>query len=459
MSLIDLGEIGAPTVHTGRLPARRPARRGWRAGTVLVGVLALLSGSTVVDPLSGTLLLGTVPMGPGGADYGLDGDLLNVARGFPGEPAPVAVYRLGDRLTPRSSLPAGIPLARVSDTLLVATGRCPDSSEGVTGVDPDTGRVRWRRPGRPLTATGRLVLVARPDGAPCAGTGTGRPVTADAVDAATGRVAWTVSTVERVRPRPSGRDLPVLHLADWSGRLVRRDARTGAALGAPVAAPLPPGTGSAATATPLGTELLTLPGALLVLTAAGPDTAVAAVDPVSLRTLWTDRRTGEIGVTACGDLVCLSGPEGTAARSVRDGRVLWRAPWAVRASRSVRWAVGYPALARLGSSRPAVLLDVRTGRTVAGLRGWRIAWPLTLPWSDTGDVAAPEDLLLYRQEDEGTVLGRLEPVDGGFAVWPRARVPAVLSGCSAAGRHLACRAPSPAGPQGVIEVRRLPPGA
>ena len=466
--LIDLGEVGAepaPGPPGVSVPPGRswPARRRWGVAVVLLLVLALPTASGVPDPAGHPALVGVLSADQSDTEFGLDGNLLYVSHGFPGEPPTLRIYRLGARLTPAAPAVTGALLTRSADTLVLMTGWCPDNPEGLTGIDARTGVVRWRHPGRPLTVAGSLVLLARPTGPACVDQPVGRAATADAVEIATGRVAWTATTVDNVHARPSTRDRPVIYLADDAGRLVRRDARTGTALGPkPVAVPVPPGRGSAATAPAGGTELIILPDALLVVTFLGPDVALATLDPVSLRTLWSDRWTGEIGVAVCGALVCVNGPDGTTARSARDGRVAWRTSWTAEGLDGWRWAVGFSAARGIGPGTPVVLLDVRTGRAVARLDGWRVAWPRSFPWLGTTEASdSAGDVLLYRDDGGRTVLGRLERTTGGFAPRASARIPAPLAGCAIAGRYLACRAPgTPAAtvPDGAIQVRRLPPG-
>src|SRR6266508_1603658 len=166
--LIDLGEHRRPEPDVPRTRRLRWAR-GWvrrRAPLVAVALAALILGTLTASVRTPQLvemaLLTVEPLGR--ADFTVDGDAIYLRLDSPITEGDVRRFDLADGrsrwdLVADSTKFTGT--AMYGGALFVTAGVCPSLRDAeVLAVDPATGTVRWRRPGRPVGAvTGARLLV------------------------------------------------------------------------------------------------------------------------------------------------------------------------------------------------------------------------------------------------------------------------------------------------------------
>ena len=162
-----------------------------------------------------------------------------------------------------------------------------------------------------------------------------------------------------------------------------------------------------------------------------PAAMVSAYDPVTLQQRWTRPAGYAFGVTACGRLTCLTGPDGVRAVDPADRRrALVPARLAQRRAARAAWCS--PTAPRPGTNDPVGVVDPATGEVLVDLQGWRLG-----P-GDGGD-----QLLVTRVVDAGarTMVAVADPGDATApARWPS--LPAGTGDCQSVPERLVCRSTS-----------------
>ncbi|MEV4702591.1 PQQ-binding-like beta-propeller repeat protein [Actinoplanes sp. NPDC049316] len=356
--VIDLGlargepdEYAAPTRST--VP-------DWFA-PVMVAVLVLF-GSTASAAPPPPALTPVLSMRVGPADpYTLTGDGTLLAQSL----GVLASYDLGDghlRWQAGSAMPTFRLRTGHGLVLLRPFSGNPRIDPGTTAISLDNGSSRWRRSGSIVTVAGSSTLLAVSNVRSFSGPGRRVQGSVEAVDPATGRSSWTV-------PVPSTAVLTgVPGPAEYPWRmLLVHDDRTAAvhdlATGAELARVQLP-------AADYGPDNPVLSGGLLLLrhpTLGGR--MVSAFDPVTLQRRWTRPAGYAFGVTGCGALACLAGPDGVRAIEPADGTLRWYRPaWrSVEQRGGLVLAYGSPD----GDNDPVGLIDPDTGEVRTDLDGWR----------------------------------------------------------------------------------------
>ncbi|BCJ54907.1 hypothetical protein Asp14428_63820 [Actinoplanes sp. NBRC 14428] len=290
---------------------------------------------------------------------------------------------------------------------------------GTTAVSLADGTPRWRRAGSVVTVAGSPALLAVSSVRSFSGPGRRVQGPVEAVDPATGRTRWRVdvpsTAVLAGVPGPAGEEPRMLLLHDDRTAVVH-DLTTGAVL---ARAQLP--------AADYGPDNPVVSGGLLLLrhpTLTGR--VVSAFDPVTLRQRWTRPAGFAFGVTTCGALTCLAGPDGVRAVDPADGATSWFRPeWrSVEQRGGLVVAFGTPA----GETDPAGIIDPASGQVVVDLHGWRIV-------PGTGG----DHLLVARTVDAGarTMVAIASPGAGRPELL--SDLPAGTGDCQAAPGRLVCR--------------------
>ncbi|MDT4989321.1 MAG: outer membrane protein assembly factor BamB [Micromonosporaceae bacterium] len=413
--LIDLGQPGDELRSDrgdggdgGDGPVRTPR------GLALTLVVLLVAAGLVADtpPPRFTVLFSMVAVHN---DFEVLGDRLYLLAG-PDTPSQISAYGLRDG---RQLWRTGALTGTSYDTVYQAGGRmllvpnpCLSTSEHVStvAVEAASGREVWRRPGVPEwpIAGGRLVVLRE------AGTGSGcsaayLPIDAPpdrwtAVDMATGQPVWTL-------------DIPVLtsvafdanddaDLADGGsagggrgggtvagprravfvgtdGSVTSRDLATGAVTGRitlpELASPAVAGVGTSHTVN--GPDL-TVAGTVAVVTRRlGATAELTGYDVVRLTRRWSvrvpvgpadPRSAGDFVATGgCGPMLCVYGPE-TVFLDPHDGRERWRTTRSIITVQGGNGLFADPTPSGEEPSRDRLsVYDLRTGRSVVDLSGWR----------------------------------------------------------------------------------------
>ncbi|MBY8871194.1 PQQ-like beta-propeller repeat protein [Micromonospora sp. PLK6-60] len=360
MSVIELGELrhGDEPDPEPRRPA--PPTRSGRA--VLLAILALLTLAASAPPAAGQRHV-TIT-GPGESGYRIADGRLFVSDGpsrWDGT-SEVVAYRLPDgaRLW-RLPLPRGEQPVNLTDhasTLLVLT-RSPGTGElTAVGVDPATGRVRWRQAGYPLPARDGVLLFE--DYPSAGGAGLAR-----AIDAGSGALRWSRPIpVEGLGYEFGADGVDRLALIGPGGRVQVLDAGSGAVLR----------TGRVPVATLVDgqrSDVVVAAGLLLINDPAGTLTAYG-LDRLDRRWSLPPELNRDRLLEPCGDGLCLRTDQpGLRMIDPATGRERWRAD---------QWRMVWPVGDRLlvaadGEQREAdfVVLDQRTGRRLAALGRWRLS--------------------------------------------------------------------------------------
>jgi outer membrane protein assembly factor BamB len=252
--------------------------------------------------------------------------------------------------------------------------------------------------------------------------GSGRRVQGlvDAVGAQTGTTRWQVpvpSTAVLIPvPGPAGNGPRMLLVHDDRTAAVH-DLGTGSLL-----------TSAALPAADYGPDNPTVAGGLLVLRHPTPTgRMVSAFDPVTLRLRWTRPAGYAFGVSPCGPLICLTGPDGVRAVEAGGGLQRWlRTGWrSIEQRGSVAVAYGTPA----GETDPVGMIDPATGQVLVDLRGWRLV-------SGTG---GGNHLLVTRLVDSGSRTMVAVAAPGGGRPRLLADLPAGTGDCQAVPDRLVCR--------------------
>jgi outer membrane protein assembly factor BamB len=394
--LIDLGELSdrVPVDAVDRDPAR------WPRGPLIALVLLLAAGLLVADRAPVRLRTAvTTSYAP--ATYHLAGDVLYV---FDEAYAPTRVkaYHLTDGrlmwdvVSPRAV--AYDQAARIGDVTFLVPNPCTAASPVETvALDTGSGRELWRREGIPEERVlgDRLVVMGRPG--PSHGCGglfadvVAPPVFWDAVEVATGRLAWSFQVPHAARVAydyADGDHLRYAVMIAADGTATTHDLRTGAATGTlrlPALA-LPPTPATVPDSTSPVTPDLDVAGDLALMVGRRPGTSLIDVVTYDLRTFaprWThtvdnmgpDLREGRdyYGAGRCGDRLCLFGSAVTVVLDPRDGRELWRTRLTMIAAAGDRVLTADPEVPESQDKPSGLTLHrLRTGRPVADLAGWQV---------------------------------------------------------------------------------------
>ena len=431
--LIDLGEL-----HNPGEPAQPPRRPRWSRVPlpVAVAVLGLLAVGTQ-----------TAAAGPAGLlpAYTLDADSISAQADdasvyvIAGLTPTLTAYRVGDGgVRWRRDVPVGrsTRVEPTGDGPLLVTVTCAEGANTqVTRLDGTTGAPGWSAWGAPVGPApgGRLLLARRPPTCPDDPAGTGMPGSLDAVDARTGRVAWSIP----IRPDDRGTvsatedDVRRLVLVHVDGTVELWDTTTGtrlvstriAALAAPPPWHVESGVGTNAEGG------MVLAGDLLLLTTlAGEDAVLRGYRLDAHAERWEYRTNrdafpGAYAVTPCGALVCLLGEHRTTALDSATGRRMWQSDTSMLVE-------GYGRV--LGEDAHALrLLDAATGASVAGWPSWH-----RLPALGRGRGA----LLAVRAAAGGTQVAEVDPVAGTLR--PLGAVSGGLTACELRVGRLLCTTPA-----------------
>ncbi|MFI7544506.1 PQQ-binding-like beta-propeller repeat protein [Actinoplanes sp. NPDC049599] len=412
--VIDLGLArGEPDEYV------RPARStmpDWFA-PVLVAVIVLLSSAASAAPQPSALSpVLTLPFGP--ADpYALtdDGDLLAQTYGT------ISSYDLSDghlnwqagSVSPTYRLRTG------GDLVLMRPWSGTQGDPGTTAISLTTGVAQWRRSGNVVTIAGSSALLAVNA---VRSSGSGRRVQGpvDALEPFGGTTRWQVpvpSTAVLMGVPGPGDNGPRMLLMHDSQLAAVHDLDNGRLL---ASARLP--------AADYGPDNPSIAGGLLVLRHPTPTgRMVSAFDPVTLRLRWVRPAGFAFGVSSCGPLICLTGPDGVRAVEADDGLQRWfRTGWrSVEQRGGALVAFGTPE----GETEPVGTIEPATGEVLVDLRGWRL-------------VSGPgggDHLLVTRAADASgrTMVAVAAP--GGVRPELLADLPAGTGDCQSVPGRLVCR--------------------
>jgi outer membrane protein assembly factor BamB len=423
--MIDLGEIRGNAQAS---VAVAPRRSRGVAAAASVALAAVLGGAA---PVPAALVEARVPSVIGESMQVHD-DRLYVFGPHPSQAGvgarTVTAYRLPDgRRLWRASVAGGgqnsFGMLRLGDALIVRPHSDGTVAPQITVLDADNGRQRWQRSGELMgsgsDAAGRRLVLLR-SGWNEHRFGAFEQVVA--VDAGTGRQAWTYRAASGASWAPSwsshdGLNRMVSGLP--SGRVEVRDIATGRLVAAENAR-------SAAAAR--DEPWITIANDL-VLVAHGDGRTVSAYSVDRLEHRWTGRWPNGLGMyvgPVCGALLCFVAPEG-GLRGVdpRTGQVRWQDNWAYIE------AVGSMLLASAdsgGNSSPMRLKSVEpaTGRAVRELGRWAVI----TGWE--GDPA-----LFLQGADGRTWFAELDPATGDVRLLGIAQ--GVAGGCRSARDSIVCR--------------------
>jgi hypothetical protein len=384
-------------------------------GPVLLAVLVLLSsGASAAPPPPALSRLLSLPFGP--ADpYSLtpDGDLLTQTYGT------LSSYDLADgRLNWQAGSAAPTYRLRTgSDLVLLRPWSADHGDPGTVAVSLTSGAARWRRSGNVVTLPGSEVLLGV-TGVRSSGSGRRVQHSVDAVEPAGGGIRWQVpipsTAVLMAVPGPAGPRMLLMH----DSRIAAvHDLASGRLL---ASAEVP--------AADYGPDNPSVAGGLLMLRHPTPDgLMVSAFDPLTLRRRWTRPAGYAFGVTGCGPLICLTGPDGVRALEPAGGLQRWfRSRWrGVEERGGTVVAFGTPA----GETDPVGVIDPRTGLVLVDLHGWRLV-------DGTG---GGDPLLVTRPDDSSSRTMVAVAAPGGPQLTLLADLPADTGDCQSAPNRLVCR--------------------
>ncbi|HKT00518.1 MAG TPA: hypothetical protein VJT31_13370 [Rugosimonospora sp.] len=372
---------------------RPPPPVWWRRGWALIGyaaIVLLLLGPGAPVGLGPVVPVGAIPAG-GAIAYELSADTLFAAWFAFRAPtfgaaetrasqATLDAYRLSDgQLRWRVLIPVdlGSLLIRTAgpDTVVVSSLDLGATGDRTVAYDAYSGRLLWdsRLPLLPAVEPAATVVLGayldgdgEPAGSPYVqtpGTGTVPAMLLQAVGVRTGAVAWSLRV-----PRGYATALPVVPA--YPGRS-----------GAAYAVLIGPG-GEARSVdlhrgTVTGTGRVRSGPTLLVsghwLLSGYPDRGVNTLASYRADTLapaWTGTvRSLDLAVTECGELTCLTDPEGTRAVDLAAGETRWTAPAWQPVAMLDGWVYAMPQQGRGG---PDSLLSPASGAPVLDLAGWSL---------------------------------------------------------------------------------------
>jgi hypothetical protein len=413
--VIDLGLArGEPDEYARPVGSTVPV---WFA-PVLVAVLVLLSSAASASPppppLSPVLSLRIGPADPYTLTPG--GDLLAQTYGT------LSSYDLGsgELHWQAGSAAPSYRLRTGGGLVLLRPWSSSRAEPGTTAISLSSGAAQWRRTGNVITVAGSPALLAV--SAVRSASGPGRRVQGpvDAINPVGGSTRWQVQVPSTAVllgvPGPAGAEPRMLLMHD-NRTAALHDLTTGALL---TSAQLP--------AADYGPDNPTVSGGLVLLRY--PTTTgrmVSAYDPVTLRQRWTRPAGYAFGVTGCGRLTCLAGPDGVRALDPATGDEQWFRPgWrSVEQREGLVVAYGTPA----GENDTVGVIDPATGEVLVDLRGWR-------------PVPGAGPLLVTRVVDAGarSMVAFADPGNGR----PRllAGLPPGTGDCQSVPERLVCRSSS-----------------
>ena len=294
---------------------------------------------------------------------------------------------------------------------------------GTTAVSLANGSARWRRSGSVVTVAGSSALLAVSNVRSFSGPGRRVQGAVEAVDPQTGQTRWRV-------PVPSTAVLlGVPGPVEEAGRmLLVHDDRTVALHDLTTGAQL---ARTSVPAADYGPDNPVVSGGLLLLrhpTLGGR--MVSAFDPVTLQRRWTRPAGYAFGITGCGALACLTGPDGVRAIDPADGNLRWYRPaWRGVEQRSgMVLAFGSPA----GENDPVGVIDPETGEVLTDLHGWR-------PVAGAG---GGDHLLVTRSANAGARTMVAVATPGAARPQLLADLPPGTGDCQAVPARLVCRSTS-----------------
>jgi len=294
---------------------------------------------------------------------------------------------------------------------------------GTTAVSLANGSARWRRTGSVVTVAGSSALLAVSNVRSFAGPGRRVQGAVEALDPATGQTRWRVpvpSTAVLLGVPGPAEEPGRMALVHDDRTVAVHDLTTGARL---VSAPMPPAD--------YGPDNPVVSGGLLLLrhpTLGGR--MVSAFDPLTLERRWTRPAGYAFGITTCGGLACLAGPDGVRAIDPADGTLRWYRPgWrSVEQRGEMILAFGSPA----GETDPVGTIDPQTGEVLTDLHGWR-------PVAGAG---GGDHLLVTRTVNAGARTMVAVATPGGARPQLLADLPPGTGDCQAAPGRLVCRSTS-----------------
>jgi hypothetical protein len=412
--IIDLGLArGEPDEYA---RPQRSTMPDWFAPVLIAVIVLLCSAGSAAPPPPALSPVLTLPFGP--ADpYMLtdDGRLLAQTYGS------LTSYDLADgRVNWRAGSASPTYRLRTSgDVVLMRPWSGTQGDPGTTAISLTSGAAQWRRSGNVVTVAGSSALLAV-TGVRSSGSGRRVQRSVDALDPFGGTTRWQVpipsTAVLMGVPGPAGGDARMLLMHDSQIAAVH-DLGTGRLL---TSAELP--------AADYGPDNPSVAGGLLVLRHPTPTgRMVSAFDPVTLRLRWTRPAGYAFGVSPCGPLICLTGPDGVRAVDPAGGLQRWfRTGWrSVEQRGQAVVAFGTPA----GEADPVGVIDPVTGAVLVDLHGWRLV-------SGTG---GGQHLLVTRPADSSgrTMVAVAAP--GGAHPELLADLPAGTGDCQAVPGRLVCR--------------------
>ena len=412
--VIDLGLArGEPDEYTRPVRSTTPV---WFAPVMLAVLVLLSSAASAAPPPPALSAVLTVPFGP--ADpYVLtaEGDLLAQTAGT------LSSYALADgRLNWQAG--SASPTYRLrtgGDLVLLRPWSGNQGDPGTTAVSLLTGAAQWRRPGNIVTIPGSSVLLAV-SGVRSSGSGRRVQGPVHAVGPASGSTRWQV-------PVPSTAVLMGIPGPDDGGprMLLMHDDRTAAVHDLETGRLL---TSAQLPAADYGPDNPSVAGGLLTLRHPTPTgRMVTAFDPVTLEQRWSRPAGYAFGVSPCGPLICLTGPDGVRAVEPGDGVQRWFRPgWrSIEQRGTAVVAYGTPA----GETDPVGLIDPASGQVLVDLHGWRLV-------SGTG---GGDHLLVTRLVDSGSRTMVAVAAPGDARPQLLADLPAGTGDCQSVPGRLVCR--------------------
>jgi outer membrane protein assembly factor BamB len=429
MTVIELGLVQE---DAGRVPERRPLRRGelrrWLAAAVGVLCLLTVTGSAVPNPrglptLWRTALLDT-------DEYRLVGDVVYLMRTFGGATVAKHDARTGAELWKTGEIPDASGLGPIRNGVLLVpsdretvqldledgTSAYEDFNRETAAVDTSTGRQLWRAPGDLSASTDDLAILAEhePTGGGLRTLRVVRPRDGSPVWSrpAGNYQNWVITdgpASERVVMVTEDGVVDVLNLAD--GRLVTSKK---------VPWPRSP-------ATQEDTMAMLDGDSLFVISSSPTKTTVIAYEADTMRELWRLERPGGGGIFDCGPVLCLNSDAGTDGYDRETGRPRWHIEGR---------ANGYPIFGNLlltnnDNAGPRYGLTNReTGKLVIDLGSVSPVW-------NAGDVGSPYFLKRSTDLPGYTALSYFQEKSG--ELFMRGKLPPVRDfGCQQEGDLLAC---------------------
>ncbi|WP_433130845.1 PQQ-binding-like beta-propeller repeat protein [Micromonospora sp. CA-240977] len=359
MSIIELGEIRDEPVAVPPVRTPRAVGRPMRTAAVLLLALVLLAGATPPPQR----MVSVVPASPAANTYLTADGVFVIDPPLPDQDRYLTAYAWPEphgaaaRRRWQASVPSGDAYVRVrvERGLVLATGA--DDGAGVfatTAFDAETGQQRWRHPGVPVPVTDGGLLLAdihqdETDGM-------------SRIEPDTGRVLWSVPLLS-----PSG---PGFHLTDGridrfalvqpTGEVQVHDADTGRLLRSVDTLP-----GDASVF-----QRVQIVDDLLLLLTPGDVPMMMAYGLAGLEQLWTAQVSPVSFAVGCADLLCVAGQDGSLqVLDPATGVVRWSDP----PGRELLADVRGDRLLMSGPSGQFAVRDAVTGRMRTELGVWDLA--------------------------------------------------------------------------------------